>query len=559
MMERSLARFQTSPPKRISLQKFNCGGISSGIPTARLFAAGDTMLARWFHHEAYGGSAKKVFGGVLSAIQKADLAFVNLECVFSDRGSIVDKGERRPYSYRARPGMVRFLSKAGIDAVSQANNHAGDYGPLALSDSLAVLNDGRIRPVGAGLDAGDARRIRYLAAGETQTAWIAFDTTEDTFRAREGLPGVFYVNEKNIPETVIPLIREARKNADAVIVTPHWGPNWATEPTPQRRAVARRLIEAGADIILGHSSHVFNGMEIYKGRPIVYDMGSFLFDSVADARVRDSLYFEIVVSRLGVHGVTAVPISLNWRSVDLAGPAKAQEILETFIARSKKLNPDFPYAVTGGRIRVPAVPRLPPDARPQPKNPPASQAGETPFNFSRKPPCVLREVPPDADRSVGAEFQNGIRLLAARLPARVPQGVSFYASLYFSAESKIPPPPYEIRMILRPRDPSGPPASYHHEPGDWSYPTPEWEPGEIVEDKTLFRPPYVLPPGIYDAAISLFSIPDRGRAAPVSLAGKPQTAEVPIGRIEITPGGPGDRIEGLAAYGENAAESKLLQ
>jgi len=314
--------------------------------TAVLFAAGDTMIARWMHEEEYDGSAEKMFGRILPHIKNANAALVNLECVVSLRGNIVYKGEYNPYSYRARPSMIKFLKNAGINIVSQANNHAGDYGPTALMDSREHLMRAGILPLGIGNNLNESREIKYVNIKGIVLALIAFDTQEDSFKAEANLPGTFYVEEYSARAVVNPLIRKARRQADIVIVSPHWGANWLKKPSEKRQRLARSFIDAGADGVLGHSSHVLQGMELYKGRPILYDMGSFLFDSVRDERIRNSMFFKLFFSKDGISEIRAYPIALNWRSTDLAPDKLRETIFSEFIERSEELKRNFSYKKT---------------------------------------------------------------------------------------------------------------------------------------------------------------------------------------------------------------------
>jgi poly-gamma-glutamate capsule biosynthesis protein CapA/YwtB (metallophosphatase superfamily) len=548
---------------RIGLALFAAAAAWGALPAAGaaaeeeavLFAAGDTMLARWMHREAFGGTAKKMFGSVLERIRGADLAFVNLECVLSDRGAIVEKGERKPFPYRGRPGMVRFLKEAGVDVVSQANNHAGDYGPKALLDSLAILRSQGIVPLGAGKNADEARRIRYTRAGGAVVAWIAWDTQENTFAARPELAGTFYLAEPEALEALGPLIREARRFADVVILTPHWGPNWAAAPTPERRRLARSLIRAGADAILGHSSHVVQGMEVYRNRPILYDMGSLLFDSVSDPRIRDSLFFEIRLSKEGIREITARPVALGWRSVDAAPPGRRERTVEKFAEASLALDPKFRHVLRYDRVVV----TFPPDrpsfwrrfrpAGERPKEAPPIEKPEASFDFARTPPSVLRAPPPRIDRTGEAEFSNGVRFLGMQSLRPIPNTVSLLMRLYFTASEAVPPPPCEIGIALKPARKPGAAAlaAATHEPGDWSRPTTAWKPGEVVEDTYLFRMPDKLPPGGYDVFLSVQAVPAEGAAVPVPLKGSSET-EVRVGKVRVEEGAGRERVRGLLGY-----------
>jgi poly-gamma-glutamate capsule biosynthesis protein CapA/YwtB (metallophosphatase superfamily) len=532
----------------------------SSSETRTLFAAGDTMLARWMHQIADSGTANEMFGRILPAMQDADVAFVNLECVLSNRGQMAYKKEYAPYYYRARPEMARFLKEAGIDIVSQANNHVGDFGPRAVTDSIATLGFHDILSAGVGVNFENARQIHYIKVGKIQTAWIAFDTQENRFAAGEDFAGSFSIKESEIVQVIPPLIAQARKNADVVILTAHWGGNWQKAPTDTRREIARRLIDFGADIILGHSSHRLQGIEVYRQRPILYDMGSFLWDSVGDKRVRDSMYFELLFSKSGVLEVRGHPVYLNWRSVDLASPEIAGKIMDDFIERSKSLNGELIFDRNEDTVRISLKPRKRTSLRKlfrfvNTRQTTVSGPSKKPdFDFTKKPPCVLTQLPAGVDTTIRASFENGMEYLGSVLSKEIPQRYGFVMTLFFSTQKTVNGKACEIHITLS--KPSSQKSSKemardHHEPGEWAYPTTLWKKGEIIEDRHLFRTPRNLPIGQYDIYLSVWQYPNlkakkNGEFVRVKAgSGYSDGTKVKIGTIKITKGGPNDTIKGL--------------
>ena len=461
--------------------------------TAVLFAAGDTMIARWMHEEEYDGSAEKMFGRILPHIKNADAALVNLECVVSLRGNIVYKGEYNPFAYRARPSMIKFLKNAGITIVSQANNHAGDYGPTALMDSKKHLKQAGILPLGTGENLNESREIIYVNIKGIIAAFIAFDTQENTFKAEANLPGTFHVKELAAGEVVVPLIKKARRQADIVIVSPHWGANWLNKPSKKRQRLARSFIDAGADSVLGHSAHVLQGMELYKGRLILYDMGSFLFDVNRDERLRNSMFFELIFSKDGISEIRAYPIFLNPSSTDLAQGKLRETIFSEFIERSEELKGNFSYKKTKNYLVIHTSYKSKEGLgslffkKKYAKNPiKLGKEGKTEKkSFEKKPNCIVTsEKIPYKNNSV--QFKNGIKLLSGRLPVQTPKKAAFFVELYFQTDNLLKGPPCEIQLSLYSK--KGKLVDFNsHEPGDWSYPTSQWRTGEIIKDVFLFR------------------------------------------------------------------------
>ena len=512
-----------------------------------LFAAGDTVLGRWQHLLADTRRTEHMFKGLAAVVTEADLAFVNLECVLSDRGQMVDRGEFRPFPYRGRPAMVRILKELGIDIVSQANNHSGDYGPAALKDSLAVLNASGIVATGAGKDLADARRIRFADAGGLRTAWIAFDMQEARFAAREDLAGTLHAEHEDIARDIVPLIREARTQADLVVVTAHWGANWRTEPSQDIRVSAHALIDAGADLVLGHSSHVVHGMEVYRGRPILYDMGTFFIDSVSEPALRESMVFLIEFTADGVTGVRGKPVYLNAGMTRPADKARGSRIAADFIRHTRNLSPTAVIRLDDGEPVI----TLDPKDRRRPALAAADGVSGA-FDFERAPSCVgATAMPPDFPAAPRATFVNGIRLEGASLPAEVTEGTAFITRFLFSADKAVPGPSVEVRVSLYLQNSALGAFSYRHEPGDWSYPTPRWRAGDKVYDVHLFRGPKTMRAGVYDAYLGLYQPGSEGYVRVKTVEGS-DARGVFLGNVRIVPGDPSSKnfhIPGLVEYG----------
>jgi len=188
--------------------------------------------------------------------------------------------------YRMHPGNVPCIAAAGVDCCVLANNHVIDWGFAGLRETLEVLKTAGIRTAGAGLDAGEAaapamldvgggRRVLVFGFG-TGTSGIPRD-----WAARADRPGVNLLGDLS-PTTVRRIaerIERVRSEGTVVVASIHWGSNWGYPVPAAQRDFAHRLIdEAGVDVVHGHSSHHFKGIEVYGDRPILYGCGDFLND-----------------------------------------------------------------------------------------------------------------------------------------------------------------------------------------------------------------------------------------------------------------------------------------
>lgn len=263
----------------------------------RLVLAGDVMLGRLVNRAIKERPPEVVWGDTLHFFTSADASVCNLECVISDRGEEWGP-EKKAFHFRTDPKNIEALKKARITAVTLANNHSLDFGPVALVDTLGALDSSGIKRAGAGRDLSEASSAAYFRAGGVEFALISFTDNEPSWEAKDETPGIHFVPvdlEDPRARSLFNAIREAKKRADIVIASPHWGPNWGYRPPETHVPFARAMIDAGADIVFGHSCHVFQGVELYKGRPIIYSAGDFIDDyAVNDVERNDESFVFIV-------------------------------------------------------------------------------------------------------------------------------------------------------------------------------------------------------------------------------------------------------------------------
>jgi poly-gamma-glutamate capsule biosynthesis protein CapA/YwtB (metallophosphatase superfamily) len=270
----------------------------------RLALAGDTMLGRGVADRLQADPrAPLVAPEVAEAAASADLFVLNLECCISERGERF-ADPRKPFFFRAPPIAAQRLAELGVDAVTLANNHALDYGPIALLDTLEHLDRAGIAHVGAGADEDAARAPAAL----TGLRIVAASDHPAAYAAAPGRPGIAFADLRGdgVPAWLLAAARPAR---EPVLVTPHWGPNMRAEPLAEVRAAARALVAAGATLVAGHSAHVFQGV---AGR-VLYDLGDFLDDYAVDRRLRNDLglLWLVTLEAEGPSLLEALPLALE--------------------------------------------------------------------------------------------------------------------------------------------------------------------------------------------------------------------------------------------------------
>ena len=302
----------------------------------RLALAGDTMLGRQVAIAMKGARKPLWSAEVVAAAAEADLFILNLECCVSRRGKRWPD-PAKPFFFRAPPVAAELLAQLGVDCVTLANNHALDYGAVALLDTLEHLSAAGIATVGAGHDAGAARRPAVLRAGRSRLAVLAFADHPADFAAGPSHPGIAHADlrAEGVGGWLTEAVATARHGADAVLVTPHWGPNMTVRPAPYICRAARTLLTCGASLVAGHSAHVFHGVQ----PRIMYDLGDFIDDYRVDPRLRNDLglLFLIDADAHGPHRLEGIPLKLEHCHTRIARGDDAAWVRRRFISACAEL------------------------------------------------------------------------------------------------------------------------------------------------------------------------------------------------------------------------------
>jgi poly-gamma-glutamate capsule biosynthesis protein CapA/YwtB (metallophosphatase superfamily) len=304
--------------------------------TITVALGGDTMLGRGVAERIATSGPYGLFADEVRQIfRSADLSLVNLECCISERGRPWN-AHGKPFHFRAPPQAAETIADLGIDCVSLANNHALDYGPEALVDTLGHLAHAGILVVGAGADAREAREPVLFDTVDGRIAVLAITDHPADFAARADEPGVAYADlRRAVPDWLTGRIRCLSADGTRVVLMVHWGPNMATEPPRYVRDAAKTLVDAGATLLAGHSAHVFHGV---CGR-VLYDLGDLLDDYAVDPALRNDLGLVFLVTIAGrrIIRLTAAPVALEYARTRLATGTDHAWIRDRFITACAEL------------------------------------------------------------------------------------------------------------------------------------------------------------------------------------------------------------------------------
>ncbi|OGI83902.1 hypothetical protein A2903_01015 [Candidatus Nomurabacteria bacterium RIFCSPLOWO2_01_FULL_33_17] len=264
--------------------------------------AGDVMFDRGVKgsvNKNFNGDLDELFknvriddkAGQLEIFQNDDISFLNLEGPVSDVGHNVGS----IYSFRMNPTVISLLKNLGIDIVSFANNHVGDYTTLAFSDTLNRLTSGGILFTGAGENYLDAQKPQIIENNNIKVCYLGFsDVGPDWMQATEKSPGILLASDPDFEN----IIKSVESQCDTLIVSIHWGEEYQKHNARQTY-LAHLAIDNGADIIAGHHPHVVQDIEIYKDKVIIYSLGNFMFDQYFSAETMQGLIVQLKVYKTG--------------------------------------------------------------------------------------------------------------------------------------------------------------------------------------------------------------------------------------------------------------------
>lgn len=265
------------------------------------------------------------FKNVLPLFHEADITFGNLEGPLSNEGRPIKKSSLAMSSI-----AIRALTEAGFNVVSLANNHVFDYGARAFHRTVELLEQNGIGHTGAGSNITEARLPAVVEANGLRVAFFAYGWPfMQCVRAGRRRFGTAPLDRRIILQD----LTKARRQADVSIVSVHWGYERELYPLPSQRRLAHKLIDAGADLIIGHHPHVLQGIEMYGRGAIAYSLGNFCFADPGyfkgwQGRDRYSAILTCSFSRKGLEGIEIVPTLANesFQPIPLEGFEKEEAL-----------------------------------------------------------------------------------------------------------------------------------------------------------------------------------------------------------------------------------------
>lgn len=264
-------------PKENSLSPLHSASSPSKQTPIRLAFCGDILLSEHVlqSYDAAGDASGILSEDLLEAGRNADLFIANQEFPFGTSGT---PAPDKQFTFRVRPERSAILNELGIDLVTLANNHTLDYGRSCLFETFETLSDASIDYMGAGSDLNRAmERKTYEIKGKKIGFLAASRVIPDySWNAGENQSGLFTTYDSAL---LLREIRRAEEECDFTVVYVHWGLERHTEPEAYQTSLAESYIDAGADLVIGAHPHVLQPLSFYRGVPIAYSLGNYLFGS----------------------------------------------------------------------------------------------------------------------------------------------------------------------------------------------------------------------------------------------------------------------------------------
>ncbi|WP_352419524.1 CapA family protein [Proteiniborus sp.] len=286
--------------------------------------AGDVLLGSWIGKYMETHGADYPWENLKEVLLDSDLSLINLECPVGTVG----EAQEKEFTFRAKPETLEGLVNAGVKGVTLGNNHTLDFGRECFVETLDNLDKYSIKYTGGGRNIKEAFEPAIWEINGIKVGFLGFSrvtphvdwyATENRAGTTNGYDG----NAKNMMQAV----KQAKEKVDFLIVTLHWGIERADYPRDNDVAIAKELIDNGADCIMGHHPHVLQGIEFYKDRPIVYSLGNFVFGT-KDERNSQTMIFNMEINKNGIINTSIIPGRIKAGQPTIAEGEDREKIIE---------------------------------------------------------------------------------------------------------------------------------------------------------------------------------------------------------------------------------------
>ncbi|HWJ24977.1 MAG TPA: CapA family protein [Flavisolibacter sp.] len=280
---------------------------------------GDVMIGRRVNRQIKEKGFIYPWGNILAILQQNAANIINLETTLTTSQNKISK----VFNFKSDPQNVEVLEAAKITAVNLANNHVLDFGEEGLIETIKVLNTRKILHTGAGINITMATEPAIFLCGTLKFAMLGFTDNERNWKAQSATSGINFMNINSTGDKNAAFRSLTKLKAEDnlfTIVSLHWGANFIEHPSTLFISLAHELIDHGADMIYGHSAHIFQAIEVYNGKLILYDTGDFIDDYQVDPVLRNDLSFlySLTFKQNKMEELNLIPVRISDCQVNIA-------------------------------------------------------------------------------------------------------------------------------------------------------------------------------------------------------------------------------------------------
>ncbi len=281
--------------------------------------AGDIMLDRGVGKAIAKNGTAYPFEGVSELFSSDDVTVANLECALTEAGPAASK----EYVFRSSPGTAAALKLAGFDVLALANNHTMDYLGRGLSDTMQALSDSGISYAGAGKSGEEIKPciIKKYGVRIGVLSYCALSPEDCGGETGE----IAFVREDKLDD-MKKEVEKASAQCDFLIVYYHWGIEYRNDVLASQIEIAHAAVDSGASLVVGTHPHVLQGKEIYKGAPIYYSIGNFVFDRQIPYGTDEAVILSLTVGKNGITSTEELPVVIEDCRPRLADGERAEQI-----------------------------------------------------------------------------------------------------------------------------------------------------------------------------------------------------------------------------------------
>lgn len=322
---------------------------AAALGIAILFSVFHTRMARFFRGEAVisvcgdilldRGVAEVLeqngedypYGEVSAAFRKDDVTIANLECPLTNQSSGAMKSPR--FVFKADPGNAKVLKAAGFDVLLLANNHTMDYLSAGLTDTMKALDGAGLSYTGAGINEEEIRPC-FLSKNGVRIGILSYSSLPPEGFVYDGSSATIAYARAGYLDGMKRDIAKAAEQCDFLIVFFHWGTEFTHKVSSLQAEIAHAAVDAGAGAVVGTHPHVLQGKETYRGAPIYYSIGNFVFDSQTEEGTDEAMVLQFTVSKKGIVFTEELPVVIEDCRPQFADEQKAESIRSDLIRYS---------------------------------------------------------------------------------------------------------------------------------------------------------------------------------------------------------------------------------